>query len=193
MGIYHFFQYSSSLHSSSLFSIPSWHQLTWQLGIKKCHFVLEFPGLEYRIVRYSSPLNSGINLYWPQLLENKIMTIDTRVHKTQVLCQQYHNPLNSGINLYWPQECKIMSIDTRVHETQVLCQQYPSALNSSINLYVPQILECKNQALKIFTSIGMKLLIAVLLKSLCPFDFLVNIFFLFDKLILVNEVRTSCK
>ena len=38
-------------------------------------------------------------------------------------------------------------------------------------------------------SIFMKfLLIAVLLKSLHPFDFLVNIFFfMFDKLILVNE------
>ena len=46
-----------------LFSIPSWHWLTWHLGIKKCHFVLEFLGLEYCIVWYLSPLNSGINLY----------------------------------------------------------------------------------------------------------------------------------
>ena len=46
-----------------LVSIPLWHWLTWHLGIKKCHLLLEFPGLKYYISVVPSPLNSSINLY----------------------------------------------------------------------------------------------------------------------------------
>ena len=41
-------------------NIPPWHCLTWHLGIKKCHLVLEFQGLEYCVSLYPSFYNSSM-------------------------------------------------------------------------------------------------------------------------------------
>jgi len=69
--------------------LPSWHHLTWHLGIKKFHLVLEFLGLEY----CASLVPESVKLEYQSVCEapifgvqRKTIQIDTQVHKTRVLC-----------------------------------------------------------------------------------------------------------
>ena len=166
--------------------------------------VLKFLGLEYCIVWYPSPLNSGINLYWPQFLE----------------CNHAHwysSPWNSNTVLVVPESIKLgyqsvlaLGVQNHAHHAN----WYSSPLNSSTMLAVPESIKLKYQSVcgRNFWSVKI-----MHLKSLRPFDFYVHLhevlaycctlkiftsiwffseqffFFLFDKLILVNKARTSCK
>ena len=69
LGIYHFFWYSSSPSSSTIFFNPPWHDDMERLikKIKIGPLVLELCGLEY-CAWYPSPSSSGTILYWPLIL-----------------------------------------------------------------------------------------------------------------------------
>ena len=67
--IYHFFWYSSSVSSSTIFFNPPWHDDMERLikKIKIGPLVLELCGLEY-CAWYPSPSSSGTIMYWPLIL-----------------------------------------------------------------------------------------------------------------------------